>query len=280
MEKKMFHFVDTHCHVHEGEFGADVSAVLDRAAKQSVRRMLVVGGDFPTSKMAVVIAERYASLGVFAAVGVHPHEASTVPCCAVEGKGIPDELRKLTASPRVLAIGETGLDYHYDHSPRDLQRAIFREHIRWSHADQLPLVIHGRESYSDLLHILKEEEGDKIRGVIHCFSGTERDAAAFLEMGYFLSFAGPLTFRKNESVRELFRTIPDDRILLETDSPYLAPPPYRGKKNEPAFVRFVYETAAEVKGISLEKMAWLVENNAERLFEWNDGNERSTAGGK
>jgi TatD DNase family protein len=262
---------DTHCHVIEGRDGyADAEAVFARAAAAGVARMLLAGSTIPTSVMAVATAGKYSSLGVFAAVGVHPHDASSIPSCSIEGKGIPPELAELASSPRVVAVGETGLDYHYDHSPREQQKEAFRAHIRWSIESGLPLVVHGRESYGDIISIFREEGASATTGVIHCFSGTEEDAAFFLEAGYCLSFAGPLTFARNEGLRDLFRTLPADRILLETDSPWLAPVPYRGKTNEPAFVKLVYETAAEVRGVSLEELARTVSANAARLFRWGD----------
>lgn len=262
---------DTHCHVIEGrnEY-ADAEAVFKRASDAGVARMLLAGSTIPTSALAVATAEKYGSLGVFAAVGVHPHDAASIPSCSVEGKGIPRELSDLASSPRVVAVGETGLDYHYDHSPREQQKEAFRAHIRWSLESGLPLVVHGRESYGDIISIFREEGASATSGVIHCFSGTEEDAAFFLEAGYCLSFAGPLTFARNGSLRDLFRTLPADRILLETDSPYLAPVPYRGKTNEPAFVKLVYETAADLRGVSLEDLARTVSANAARLFRWGD----------
>ena len=267
-----FFFADTHCHVIEGreEYTTDAGAVLQRAAKAGVARMLLAGSNIPSSTMAVATVEKYRDLGVFAAVGVHPHDASTVPSCSVEGMGIPRGLSDLAASPRVAAIGETGLDYHYDHSPRDQQKTSFRAHIRWSLESGLPLVVHGRESYEDIIRIFREEGASGTTGVIHCFSGTRADADFFLEAGYYLSFAGPLTFARNETLRELFSELPSDRILLETDYPYLAPVPFRGKKNEPALVRIVYETAADVRGISLDEIARTVSANASRLFRWGD----------
>ena len=260
--------VDSHCHVHEDEYGTNVAAVFGRAASAGVTRMLVVGSDLPTSRLAVTTAESYAAHGVFAAVGIHPHEASSQPSCSVEGKGVPRAFRELAEHPRVVAIGETGLDYHYDHSPREQQRTSFRGHIRFAAETGKPLVIHGRESYGDLVRILREEGGEKIRAVVHCFSGTEEDALAFLDMGYFLSFGGPLTFPKNELLRDLFRRLPEERILLETDAPWLTPHPFRGKRNEPAHVRLVYEKAAEVRGVSFLEFAERVWDNAMRLFGW------------
>ena len=269
-EGRLF-FADTHCHVIEGrkEY-ADANPILKRAAASGVARMMLAGSDLSTSVLAAATAKKYASLGVFSAAGVHPHEASSIPSCSGEGEGIPCELKSLADLPEVIAIGETGLDYHYNYSPRDQQIASFRAHIRWSIESGLPLIVHGRESYGDIVQIFREEEASRGRGVIHCFSGTERDAEFFLETGYFLSFAGPLTFTRNEELRKLFRSLPGDRILLETDSPFLAPVPLRGKRNEPAFVRYVYEKAAEVRGVPLEDLARAVSANAHRLFGWGD----------
>lgn len=262
---------DTHCHVIEGrrEY-RDGGPPLRRAAEAGVVRMMLAGSDIATSRMAAATAKKYASLGVFSAAGVHPHEASSIPSCSAEGGDIPEELKNIGARPGVIAIGESGLDYHYNHSPRDQQQASFRAHIRWSLETGLPLIVHGRESYDDIVRIFREEEAHRGRGVIHCFSGTERDAEFFLSAGYFLSFAGPLTFARNHELRRLFKSLPGDRILLETDSPYLTPVPLRGKRNEPAFVRYVYEEGAKVRGISLEEFARTVAANAHALFGWGD----------
>lgn len=262
---------DTHCHVIEGrrEY-ADAGPVLRRAGASGVARMMLAGSDIPTSALAAETAAKYASLGVFSAAGVHPHEASSIPSCSKEGGPVPQELKALASLPGVIAIGETGLDYHYNYSPREQQIASFRAHIRWSVESGLPLIVHGRESYPDIVQIFREEEACRGRGVIHCFSGTAGEAEFFLEAGYYLSFAGPLTFARNEGLRKLFRDLPPDRILLETDSPFLAPVPLRGKRNEPAFVRYVYEKAAEVRGVPLEDLARAVSANAHSLFGWGD----------
>lgn len=254
---------DTHCHVLAADY-PDMSETFERAAAAGVARMLVAGSDLRTSREAVDVAERYSSFGVHAAAGVHPHEA-------VHASGrLPDGIRELALHPRVAAVGETGLDYYYDHSPRDMQRSCFLEHVRLAGEIGKPLIIHGRDSYDDLRAILREETGGAARGVIHCFSGTGEDAADLLDMGLYLSFGGPLTFRRSDVLRDLFRTLPEDRILLETDSPWLTPHPFRGKRNEPSFVRLVYERAAEIRGTSLERLAGAVFKNAALLFGWGD----------
>ena len=265
--KEAPYLIDSHCHLSREEYGSDLEAVMERAASCGLRRLLVVGADIPSSRSACQVAEAHRADGVFAAVGVHPHSASSVACSSEEAR-LPEELLALADAPRVVAIGETGLDYHYDHSPREVQRSSFREHIRWARRVGKPLVIHGRESYADLLSILRDEEGYGMPAVVHCFSGTEEDAEAFLSMGFFLSFAGPLTFRKNEALRQLFRALPGDRILLETDAPYLAPHPLRGRRNEPSFIGAIYSVAAEVRGTTVEALARQIRENAARLFLW------------
>lgn len=256
---------DTHCHVLPGDYGMELHEVMRRAAEAGVTRMLVAGSDLRTSREAIEIAIEYSSFGVYAAVGVHPHEAA---CFA--GR-LPDGMSELALHPRVVAVGETGLDYYYDHSPRDVQRACFREHIRQAGKIGKPLIIHGRDSYDDLRMILGEECRGTVKGVVHCFSGTEEDAADLLRMGLYLSFGGPLTFKKNDDLRELFRTIPEDRILLETDSPWLAPHPLRGRRNEPSYVRLVYDRAAEIRGVPPERLAAAIFRNAAQLFGWGGG---------
>lgn len=266
-ENEAPYLIDSHCHLSREEYGADLEAVMERAVHCGLRRLLVVGTDIPSSRSACQVAVAHRAAGAFAAVGVHPHSASSIACLSHEAR-LPDELLALADAPRVVAIGETGLDYHYDYSPREQQRSSFREHIRWAHRTGKPLVIHGRESYTDLLQILRDEGGEAISAVVHCFSGTESDAEAFLAMGYSLSFAGPLTFIKNDALRRLFRALPSDRILLETDAPYLAPHPLRGRRNEPSFIGAIYDVAAEVRATTTEALARQLRENAARLFHW------------
>ncbi len=183
---------DTHCHVLAADY-PDMSETFERAAAAGVTRMLVAGSDLRTSREAIDVADRYSSFGVHAAAGVHPHEA-------VHASGrLPDGIRELALHPRVAAVGETGLDYYYDHSPRDMQRSCFLEHVRFAGEIGKPLIIHGRDSYDDLRAILRKETGGAARGVVHCFSGTEEDAADLLDMGLYLSFGGPLTFRRSDA---------------------------------------------------------------------------------
>lgn len=258
----MLRFVDTHCHLDRESFGDEVEGVLDRAREVGVGRLAVVGTDLPSSREVLDLCEHYAGRGLFAVVGVHPHDSGPV------ADGLPDELLRLADNPRVVAIGETGLDYYYEHTDRERQLLAFRLHVAWAREVHKPLVIHVRDAYADTRELLASGNVGERTGVIHCFSGTVDDARAFLDMGFFISFAGPVTFKRSDDLREVAAFVPLDRILCETDSPYLAPVPRRGRRNEPAYVRYTFEEVARVRGLSLEAFCDAVWRNAERLFRW------------
>ena len=175
-------------------------------------------------------------------------------------------LKDLTADPKVVAVGETGLDFYYNHSPRQIQIEIFCRFIHMARETGLPLVVHNREAQREVVEILRREGKGDLRGVVHCFTGNYEDAREILDMGFYLSFTGIITFKNADSLREVVRKLPLDRVLVETDSPYLAPVPYRGKRNEPAFVRYVAEALAQVKGLSLQEVAQATTDNARKLF--------------
>lgn len=258
----MLRFVDTHCHLDQESFGDEVHAVLDRAGETGVERLAVVGTDFGTSLESVNLCERYADRGLFAVVGVHPHE------CGPVAEGLPAELMELASHPRVVAIGETGLDYYYEHTDRDLQQQAFVHHVDWARAVCKPLVVHVRDAYEDAWNLLSTQDVGDRTGVIHCFSGTVDDARKFLDLGFYISFAGPLTYKSNDDLRNVAAFIPLDRLLCETDSPYLAPVPKRGKRNEPSHVRYTFEELARVRSMELEEICSIVWDNAERFFRW------------
>jgi TatD DNase family protein len=249
--------IDTHAHLALAHFGEDRGPALDRAAAAGVARMVEIGYDLPSSRAAIALAEAHPQ--IFAVVGVQPnHVAELTP-------GWLDEVRALAAHPKVVAIGEIGLDYHWmKASPADQER-VFREQLALARAIALPVVIHSREAQADTLRVL----GDAARGqpgVMHSFSGDWEYAQACLEIGFMLSFSGPVTFPKAAELHEAARLAPADMILTETDSPYLSPHPRRGQRNEPANVRLVAERLAALRGVPLSELAAQVWRNAERIF--------------
>lgn len=268
MEIRLF---DSHCHLDMKDFHGRVSEVLQNAYDAGLRRVLLAACDEMSSYEAIRIAGEHEDSGVeiWAAAGVHPHDASSV------ARGLPEELTDLAASDRVVAIGEMGLDYYYDNSPRKIQAQVFEEQIEWAQSAEKPIIVHLRnaerraegDAYADAIRILKSGHAEDCGGVIHCFSGEKKDAKAALDMGFYISFAGPLTYPKAQELRDVAAYVPGDRILCETDSPYLAPQSRRGKRNEPAGVREVYEKMAEVRGIPLETLSEEIWRNADRLFK-------------
>jgi TatD DNase family protein len=250
--------VDSHCHLDDEKFAADFDAVVARARAAGVERMLAIGtGDGPPDlEVAIRLADKHDCF--YATVGVHPHDAAKATTATF------GQLRELAAHPKVLAIGEVGLDYHYDFSPRELQRDVFREQLRLADALGKPVVIHTREGWDDTLRLIDECPPRAL--VMHCFTGGVEEARQCLERGFHLSFGGVLTFPKAKNVCEAARITPEDRLLVETDAPYLAPVPHRGKRNEPAFVVDTLRKLAEVRGVNPEEMAQLTTRNFDRLF--------------
>ena len=249
--------VDSHCHLDDPKFDEDREQVIERARAAGVERMMAIGtGNGPPDlEVAVRQADRYPFM--YATIGVHPHDAS---------KASPESfsrLRELSAHHKVLAVGEIGLDYHYDFSPRDVQRSVFEQQLAIAAEAKLPVVIHTREAWKDTLAILRAKW--RGGGIMHCFTGDEQQAREALDLGFHLSFGGVLTFPKAENVRQAARITPDDRLLVETDCPYLAPVPHRGKRNEPAFMVESARRLAEVRGRAIEEIAELTTENFERL---------------
>jgi TatD DNase family protein len=257
--------VDSHCHINSEQLRADAPAVVRRAAEAGVGRILVVGSDPDTSAEAVGLAHVYRNDGLFAAVGVHPHDAKLLN----GADELPENLLRLADDPRVAAIGETGLDYHYDHSPRDAQRASFRLHIDWAARVGKPLILHVRDAAEDALAILRAApEAKGVPLLFHCYAGGLEYLDAMRDLDAYLSLGGPVTWAKNGETRRTAARIPENRLLCETDAPWLTPEPHRGKVNEPAHVRFVYETIAAERGLSMDALARAVDANAARLFGW------------
>lgn len=258
--------IDTHVHLDDPRFAADRDEVLARAREAGVELFVTIGCDLATSRAAVELADRLPP--VFASVGVHPHEVRHI------GDDWYDQLRRLAAHPKVVAYGEIGLDYHYNHSSPREQRERFREQVGLAKDLGLPIVVHTREAPEDTVAILTEEKAGDVGGVFHCFSGNADLARRALDLGFHLSFSGVVTFKNAETLREIARTVPADRLLVETDCPYLAPVPHRGKRNEPAYVRHVAELLAGLRAgtapAAIEEIGRQTSLNARRLFRFDE----------
>ncbi len=254
--------VDTHCHLNHRDFTPDLPAVLARAKAVGVRHIVCAGYDLESSESAVEIASQVSC--VSAAVGVHPHDAEDFT---------PEQearIRALASQPCVVAIGETGLDYYRDLSPRDVQQDAFRRHIALAHELDLPLIIHSRDAQQDVLAILHECGLPKRGVVMHCLPSDEEFALQAVGMGCYLGIAGPVTFGNAEGLRRIVAELPLNRLLVETDAPYLTPHPFRGKRNEPAHVRLTAEKVAEVQGLEYHQVAEITTANAVLLFGLNE----------
>jgi TatD DNase family protein len=252
--------VDTHCHLDPQYFPSGPDEVIARAREAGVEGFVVigVGTDLAPARAAVALAKRM-NERAGAAIGVHPHDASSLDDAAYE------ELARLAAEPEVVAIGEIGLDYHYDHSPRELQRDRFARQLQLAKELGKPVVVHSREADLDTAGLLKEHLGPE-GGVIHCFTSDWAAASAYLDLGMSISLSGVITFKTAEALRDAAVRIPLERLLIETDAPFLAPIPFRGKRNEPAYVRKTAERLAELKGVSLEALAEATTANARRAL--------------
>ncbi len=250
--------VDSHCHLDDDQFADDLDAVIARARDAGVVAVVTAGTDIESSRAAVQIAERYES--VYAVVGIHPHHAETFSAGALES------IHHLAQQHKVIGIGEIGLDFHYqDGSPRKLQEQVFSAQLDLATELKLPVVIHDRDAHEALVSIIKKRAGNP-RGILHCFSGDIAMAQQAIDLGYLISFAGTVTFQNARSLQELALSLPLESILIETDAPYLAPHPHRGKRNEPANVARVAEKIAELKNISVDIVKETTMRNFELLF--------------
>lgn len=252
--------VDSHCHLDFEAFEADFDGVLSRATEAGVDTMVTICTRLSEFERIRAIAEAHPN--IWCSLGVHPHEA------AEEGVSVPDRLIELSAHPRVVGIGETGLDYYYEHSPRAEQQESFRAHIAAARATGLPLIVHTRDADDDTMDILEAEsrKNGPVSGLIHCFSASSDLAERALALGFYLSFSGIVTFRRAEAVQAVAKLAPLDRMLVETDAPYLAPVPNRGKRNEPAFVRDTAAFVAKLRETTLAELAAATTENFYRLF--------------
>ncbi len=251
--------IDTHCHLDSEGFHQDIDHVIQRAVDSGVERMLTIGVTLETSQAAVLLSNRYSC--VSAVVGIQPnyaHEAKPTDWQMIED---------LASHPHVVGVGETGLDKYWDFAPLEIQRDYFVRHIELSRRIRKPFVVHCREAEAEVVEVLQAEaQNGPLSGLMHSFCGNADTAAACIQMGLYISFAGMLTFRKNEDLRTVAKTVPLDRFLVETDAPYLAPLPNRGKRNEPSWVRYTNDCLAQVHGLTPEEMAMQTTSNAKRLF--------------
>ncbi|WP_047986274.1 TatD family hydrolase [Ornithinibacillus californiensis] len=252
---------DTHVHMNARQFLEDREEVIQRAFDTGVKYMVVVGFDRETIPLAIEIAEEYET--IYAAVGWHP----------VDAIDMTDEdlawIEELSQHPKVVAIGEMGLDYHWDKSPKDVQKEVFRKQLRLAKKVKMPIIIHNREATKDIIEILQEENASEVGGIMHCYNDSMEYVPACLDMNFYISLGGPVTFKNAHLPKEVAAEVPMDRLLIETDAPYLAPHPNRGKRNEPAFVKLVAEKIAEIREMSLDELSAKTTENAFNIFRIN-----------
>ncbi|MBU9674703.1 TatD family hydrolase [Planococcus sp. CP5-4] len=252
-------FIDTHVHLNADQYDEDLQEVIDRALNSKVEKMVVIGFDRKTIKRAIELAEHYDF--IYAVVGWHPVDA--IDCTDEDLEWI----EQLAAHEKVVGIGETGLDYHWDKSPRDIQQQVFRKQIQLAKRVKLPIIIHNREATEDVLTILHEEDAQEVGGVMHCFGGSVETAQESIKMNFMISLGGPVTFKNAKKPKEVAAEIPLEHLMIETDAPYLAPHPYRGKRNEPSYVPLVAEEIARLKELPVETVAEATTENAKRFYK-------------
>jgi len=259
--------IDSHAHLEFAQFDEDRAAMLERARAAGVETLLAIGsGTSPAERVDAAIPFAEQHNWIYATVGIHPHDASA----ATEEHFA--RLNELARHPRVIGWGEMGLDYYYDHSPRDVQKQVFRRQLGQARAAKLPAIIHCRDAWDDCLQILEQDwRSTGIGGIFHCFTGTVEEARRGLDMGFLISFAGNISYPKNQQIRDVAREVPLDKILTETDSPFLAPQGRRGKRNEPAFVVEVARTLANVRDLAAEEVAAATAANFRKLFRLGTG---------
>ena len=257
--------IDSHCHIAGPEFGEDLGAVIERARQAHLTYALVIlaADDEPEIEQGANVAAGWSAVRF--SIGVHPHAAGKFASNPADAARKVDDV--MTAQPLTRGLGEIGLDYHYDFAPRDVQQQVFREQIRLAKRRRLPIVIHTREAEDDTFRILDEERASETGGVFHCFTGDRAMARRALDIGFHISLAGIVTFPRALELKEVAKMVPSDRLLIETDSPFLAPVPYRGKRNEPAHVVRIAETIAELRGVHADEIGLAAASNFERLFK-------------
>ena len=251
--------IDSHVHLDDKRYDKDRDRIIKGLKDNGVELVLNIGADLQSSISSVSLAEEYDN--VYAAVGVHPHSAKEVD------KSTLEILKSFAKRDKVVAIGEIGLDFHYDNSPRDVQRKWFKEQLELAKEVDLPVVIHSREATQETFDIIKEAQDGNLRGVLHCYSSSPEMAKEYIKLGFYISLAGPVTFNNAKVLKEVAKSVPIDKLLIETDAPYLTPTPNRGKRNEPAYVRYVAAEIAELRGISFEELVQATNKNTKELFQ-------------
>lgn len=259
MEGKTNMFIDSHAHLDDERFDLDRDEVIQSLNKNGIELILNPGADLITSKNAVALSEKYKC--IYAAVGCHPHDSKDMTDRDI------DTFATLAKKSKVLAIGEIGLDYFYDNTDRDTQKKWFREQINLAKELDIPYIVHDRDAHEDVLRIMKEEHYSGSRGILHCFSSSVEMAKEFIKLGFMISIGGPVTFKKSKVSKMVATEIPLEHLLIETDSPYLTPEPFRGKRNEPLYVKFVAEEIARLKNISVATVAEYTNKNFKKLFD-------------
>lgn len=250
---------DTHAHLDSPKFDSDRDDVISRAQAAGIDTIVNIGFNRETIPSTIALAEKYEF--IYAAVGWHPTDAIDM--------NLEEDLawiEKLCSHPKVVAIGEIGLDYYWDTSPKEIQHTVFREQIRLARRLNKPIIIHNRDAHEDILRLLREEKASEVGGIMHCFSGSWETAQQCLDLNFYISFGGPVTYKNAKVPKEVLERVPLDRLLLETDAPYLTPHPHRGKRNESAYVRFVAEQAAQIKGVTLEEISKITSKNGRRCL--------------
>jgi TatD DNase family protein len=250
-------FIDTHCHLDLKQYEQDREKVIQRAIKNKINTIISIGTDLISSQKSIELAEKFAV--IYASVGIHPND-----CAQIDDKAI-NQIKKLTAHNKVVAIGEIGLDYYRNYAPVKKQQEIFKSQLKLARSLKLPVIIHNRDAHEDIYNILVDEKAAEIGGVFHSFTGDQHFLESILAFNFYVSFTGSVTF-KNSKSKELVQNVPLEKLLLETDSPFLTPVPFRGKKNEPAYITYIAEKIAQIKKISIEELAEITTENAKNLF--------------
>jgi TatD DNase family protein len=251
-------FIDSHAHLDDRRFESDRDELISSLYANDVEAVLNPGADLNSSKKALSMAEKYPF--IYAAVGCHPHDSKYM------SDDILNIFREMAKNNKVIAIGEIGLDYYYDNSDRVVQRKWFRAQISLAKELDLPYIVHDRDAHEDILKIMKEEHYDGARGILHCYSGSVELSKEFIKLGFYISLGGPVTFKNARVPKIVAKDVPFDRLLIETDSPYLAPEPYRGKRNEPKYVKYVAEEIAKIRKVSIDELAEKTKENFKTLF--------------